>query len=88
MRLQQIVDMGKYQDKNHNSKNGNTSFGEPRVNEIIMIGSDVKTNYRKYGLVVKVLNKTSALDRAGGCIFKYPTYQLSPVLMEKQSVAG
>ena len=74
MRLQHIVDMGKYQDKNHNIKKGDTSFGEPKVNDIIMIGSDVKSNYRKYGLLVKVFNQTSALVRAGGRLFKYPTY--------------
>ena len=88
MRLQQIVDMGKYQDKIHNSKHWDISFGEPRVNDIIMIGSYVKSHYQKYGLVVKVFNKTSALVRAGRRIFKYSTYQLSPVLREKLSLAG
>ena len=45
MRLPKIVDMGKYQDKMHNSENGNASFGEPMVNNIVMIGLDVKANY-------------------------------------------
>ena len=63
MTLQQIVGMGKYQDKKHDRENGSTSFGGNMVNDIIMIGLDVKTNYRKYGLVVKVLNKTSAFVR-------------------------
>ena len=47
MRFQQIVGMGKYKDKMHNKDNGKASFGEPMVNDIVIIGSDVKTNYRK-----------------------------------------
>ena len=72
LRFKQIVGMGTYGAKMHNSDNGNASFREAKGNVIVMMGSDLKTNYRKYGLVVEILNHTSALIRIGGHIFKYP----------------
>ena len=83
LRYQQIVGMGKFESKMNNSDSGNASFGEAKINDIMMMGSDVKENYRKYGLVVEILNDTRALIRAEGRIFKYPLYQLSPVLHER-----
>ena len=74
--------MGKYQDRRHNEKKGSASFGDPKVGDIIMIGSDVKNNYRKYRLVVKVFNNTSVLVQANGRLFKYASYLLDPVLRE------
>ena len=51
------------------------------------MGSDVKSNYSKYGIVVEILNNTSALIRARGRIFKYVLCELVPVLWEKLSLA-
>ena len=82
MRIKQIVSVGKYQDRKHNEKKGSATFGDPKVGDIIMIGSDVKNNYCKYGLVVKVFNNTSALVRRNGRLFKYASYLLEPVLRE------
>ena len=66
LRYQQVVGMGKYESKIHNSDSGNASFGEAKANYILMMRSDVKENYKKYGLVVEILNNISALIRAGG----------------------
>ena len=85
MTFEQIVGLGKYESKIHNLNEGNPSFDVAQVNYIVVMGSDVKSNYSKYGIVVEILNNTSALIRAGVRIFKYPLYELVPALREKPS---
>ena len=85
LRYKQMVWLGKYESKVHNIDSGNPSFEDRKVNDIVIMGLDVKSNYSKYGLVGEIVNNTSTLIKAKGRIFKYPLYELVPVLREKLS---
>ena len=85
LHFEQIVAGGRFENKAHNISNENPAFEIAEKGDLVMIASEAKTNYCKYGAVEKILNGTSALVRVVYRTFKYVLFNLSPILMTKAS---